>query len=206
MSRAALLERDPDLARMFALASTLGAEMAIAAADIKYLLSTTAGAAGYSTAQANPNNSLGKYASTTQVVDNVTLNIFDVITGDENAASTVDYRCLFVLNDHATLTLFSAVLWISAEVASGASVAIGLEAAAPVPKGQAGAQAVTIANELTAPAGVAFTAPTTKAGGLALGDIPAGYVRPFWIRRTAANTAAVDADGATWSVGGDSSA
>jgi alpha-beta hydrolase superfamily lysophospholipase len=49
-----------DLARMFALASTLGAEMAIAAADIKYLLSTTAGAAGYSTAQANPNNSLGK--------------------------------------------------------------------------------------------------------------------------------------------------
>lgn len=42
-----------------------------------------------------------------------------MVTGDENAASDVEYRCIFVHNNHATLTLQGVVVWLSAEVAGG---------------------------------------------------------------------------------------
>lgn len=180
--------------------------MAITAADILFKLSVTTGAAGDATAQANPNASLGKYISTTQITDATLANLFDKITGDENAASTVDYRCMFVHNAHATITWESVVAWIASETAGGASTAIGLDPAGVTPKGQAGAQAATIANELAAPAGVTFSAPTTKASGLAIGNIAAGSVAAIWIRRTAANSAALDVDGVVPRCEGDTSA
>lgn len=180
--------------------------MAITASDLTFRLSTTAGAAGDSTAQGDPDASLGKYASTTEVTDATLHNLFDRVSGDENAASDVEYRCMFVVNEHATLTLESAVAWISAEVAGGASVAIGLDPAGVVDVDAAPAQAATIANESTAPAGVTFSAPTTKGTGLAIGDVGPGQCQAVWVRRTAADTGAVDADGATISVAGDTAA
>ena len=75
---------------------------AIVSADLKYYLTVTAGAAGNTTAQGNPNASLGKYCSTTAIVDNTLDNLFDDISGDENAASTVDYRCIVIANDTAS--------------------------------------------------------------------------------------------------------
>lgn len=87
--------------------------MPIVSADIEFRLSTTAGSAGDSTAQADPNASLGKYVSTTELVDDTLSNLFDPISGDENAALTVDYRCLFVYNAHATLSWQSPKVWLS---------------------------------------------------------------------------------------------
>ena len=177
--------------------------MAITSTDIKFKLSVTTGSAGNSTAQGDPNASLGKYISTTEIVDASANNLFDNISGDENAASDVEYRCFFVHNDHASLTLQSAVAWISAEVSGGASCAIGLDPAGVTAKGSASAQAATIANESSAPAGVSFSSPTTKGVGLSIGNIAAGSVQAIWVRRTAANTAAKDADGVTVRVEGD---
>jgi hypothetical protein len=180
--------------------------MPIVATDIVFRLSTTAGAAGDTTAQANPNNSLGKYVSTTAWASG-TNSLFDDISGAENAASTVDYRCIFVLNNHASLTLQNAVVYVSAEVAGGASVAIATDNIAASAKGSATAQAATIANETTAPTGVsAFSTPTTSGTGLALGSLTPGQVKGVWIRRTAANTAAVNGDGFTLAVSGDTAA
>lgn len=179
--------------------------MAIVAADILFMLSTTAGAAGNSTAQGNPNASLGKYESTTQL--GTALNaLFDDITGTENATSVVDYRCIFVLNNHATLTAYTLSAYLSSEVAGGASIALGVDPAAASAKGAAGAQAAQIANELTAPAAVTFSSPTTDGAGIALGDLAPGQVRAIWVRRTAANSAAIAADGATIGVGFDTPA
>ncbi|HXH59087.1 hypothetical protein [Iamia sp.] len=178
--------------------------MPITATDLLTKLSVVA-AAGNTTA-GTPAGSLGDQISTTQITEATVGNLFDAISGDENAASVVDYRCLFFHNAHATLALTAVKVWISAEVAGGASTAIGLDPAGVTALGAAAAQAATIANELTAPAGVTFTAPTTKAGGLAVADIPAGSVVAVWVRRTAANTAAVDSDGATISIGGDTAA
>jgi hypothetical protein len=178
----------------------------ISSSDLLYKLSVTTGSAGNSTAQGNPNNSLGKYLSTTQITDNTLNNLFDDISGDENAASTVDYRCMFVHNNHGTLTLQSPVAWISSEVSGGASVAIGLDPAGVTNIGSSSAQAATIANETTAPAGVTFSAPTTKSAGLSIGNIGPGQCAAIWVRRTAANTAAANSDGAVIRTEGDSAA
>lgn len=177
--------------------------MSISSSDILYKLATTSGSAGNSTAQGDPNASLGKYISTTTITDATVNNLFDNISGDENAASTVDYRCFFVRNNHGSLTWLSPKVWISSEVSGGASVAIGIDTTAASAIGDTSAQALTIANETTAPSGVSFSAPTTKSGGLSLSDLPAGYCRAIWVRRTAANTSAKDSDGATIRVEGD---
>jgi hypothetical protein len=178
--------------------------VAIASTDIKYRLTLKTGSSGEAATQPDPNQSLGKYASTTDITDATLDNLFDNISGDENAASTVDYRAFAVLNKHGSLTWQAPKVWISAEVAGGASVAIGLD-----PVGVASSTAIlgtSIANETTAPAGVTFSAPTTKSGGLSVADVPAGSGFIVWVRRTAANTTAVDSDGATVRAEGDSAA
>lgn len=180
--------------------------MAIVTADLKLRLSVLTGSAGNTTAQGNVNNSLGKYISTTDITDAMLNNLFDNISGDENAASTVDYRCMFIYNSHASIDWTNVFAWISAEVAGGASVAIGLDPAGATAVGSSSAQAATPANELTAPSGVTFTAPTTKGAGLSLGTIAHGQCYAIWVRRTAANTVAVNNDGATIRVEGDTTA
>ena len=179
--------------------------MAITATDIQVLYTTTAGSAGYSTAGTQA-GSLGKYASTTQVATGAN-GLFDDISGAENAASVVDYRAVAVLNNHATLSLQNAVVYVASEVAGGASVAIAVDGIAASAKGSASAQGAQIANETTAPTGVgAFSTPTTSGAGLALGTLAPGQVRIVWVRRTAANSAALDADGVTLAVSGDTAA
>jgi hypothetical protein len=180
--------------------------MPIIPSDIVLRLATTAGTAGNSLAQADPNLSLGKYVSTTDVA--TTLHgLFDVITGAENAASDVEYRCVFVLNNHATLTLENAVVFMTAEVAGGAVAALSVDSTAVSAKGAATVQALTVADEGTAPTALTFvTTPVSAATGLALGSIPAGSVRAFWVRRSAANTAAINADGVSLNISGDTAA
>lgn len=179
--------------------------MAIVAADIKKKFSTKSGSAGNSLTSDGP-SSLGKYISTTEIADATLHALFDIVTGDENAASDVEYRCIFIHNAHATLTLQSAVVWLTAEVAGGADHAISVDATAASAIGSATAQAKEIADEDTAPASQTFSAPATKAAGLSLGDIPAGQCRAVWVRRTANDTGAVDADGVTINIAGDTAA
>jgi hypothetical protein len=181
--------------------------MAIVAGDLLYKLTTKSGSAGNSLTS-TPAASLGKYISTTQITDATLNNLFDDISGDENAASDVGYRCIAIHNAHATLSLTSAVVWLSAEVAGGAAGAIAVDDAAASAIGSASAQGDEIADESTAPgAGVgAFSSPTSKGTGLSLGTIAAGYCRFIWVRRTAANSAALDNDGVTIRVEGDTAA
>lgn len=179
--------------------------MPIVAGDLLWKFSVKTGAAGNSTAS-NGASSLGKYISTSAWAGGVLHDLFDVVTGDENAASDVEYRCVFIHNNHATLTWQNAVVWIASQVAGGAAIAIGVDPAAASAIGSAGAQAAEIATEGDAPAGVSFTAPTTKGAGLSLGNIAPGECRAIWIRRTAANTAAQSADGATLQIEGDTAA
>lgn len=167
--------------------------MPIVAGDIETYLSGGGG-------NADPNLSLGGVISTTVWAGNTLHDLFDKVTGDENAASDVEYRGIYVVNEHGSLTWEAVKLWISATVAGGASIDIALA--------DEGVNATmeTIANENTAPSGPSFSAPTTKGAGLTLGDIPAGQRFGIWIRRTAANTSAVDDDGATLRFEGDTAA
>lgn len=179
--------------------------MAIVSGDILWKLSTTAGSAGNSNTSTQA-ASLGKYISTTAWAGGVKNDLFNDVTGDENAASVVKYRCLFVHNSHATISYQNAVVWIASQVSSGADLAIGVDPAPASAIGSVSAQAATIANELAAPAGVSFSSPTTKSGGISLGTIAAGSCRAVWVRQTAANTAAVNNDGGVLQVEGDTTA
>lgn len=179
--------------------------MPIATTDILYKWSVATGP-GNSTAAGAAGTSLGGFISTTIVVDATLDNLFPDVTGDENAASNVDYQCMFIHNNHATLTLQNPVVWLSAEVAGGVSCAVGVGTTAASALASATAQAQTIANKNTAPTGVTFAAPTTKAAGLAIGNLGPGQVKAIWVRRTAANTAAQNNDGVTIRVEGDTAA
>lgn len=178
--------------------------MAITATDILYKFSVAA-AAGDTTA-GTAAGSLGDQISTTQITDATLHNLFDVVSGDENAASEAEYRCFFVHNNHGSLTWENVVVWLSAEVGGGAVAAISVDTTGVTPKGQASAQAKTVADENTAPATQTFSSPTTKGTGLSIGNIAAGSVQGIWVRRTAANTGAVNNDGVTIRCEGDTAA
>lgn len=181
--------------------------MAITTGELLYKFSVKTGSAGNSTA-GTASGSLGKYISTTQITDAVLNNLFDDVTGDENAASsTVDYRCIFIHNSNGSLTWTSPVVWVSAETANGVDCAIATDDIAASAIGSAGAQAAEIASETTTPTGVsAFSTPTTKGTGLSLGNIANGSCKAFWIRRTSANRAALNNDSVTVRCEGDTAA
>lgn len=176
---------------------------AIVAADIKTHYTTTAGAAGNSTANTTVGTFLGKYAASSLWAGGSLNDLFADITGAQNAASQVDYAGIAVEDGNASNAYANAVAYIAAETAGGASVALGADTTAASALGSATAQLLTIASSTTAPAGVSFSSPTTAATGVALGTIPVGNVKGLWIRRSAANTSALSSDGFTLGLSGD---
>lgn len=180
--------------------------MPITASDIVFRLSTASGSAGNTTAQGNPNASLGGYVSTTAWAGG-TNSLFDNVSGSENAASAVDYRLVFVMNNHATITLENAVVYLQSEVSGGTNIAIAVDNIGPVAKGSSSLQSDTIANETTAPDGVgAFSSPTTLGAAIPIGSLAPGEIRGIWVRRTATASAAINADGFSLAVQGDTAA
>lgn len=177
--------------------------MSITTADLEYRLTNPSASAGNQLAQDFPDHSLGGYLSTTVWDGGVLHDLFPALTGTENSQSVNQYLCLMIINKHATLTLTSPVLWIVSQVAGGATVAVGIDPTTSRPIATNQSQAITVANINTAPQGVTFSAPTSKGSGLSLGNLAPGYTKAIWIRRTAANSAAVAADGFSFRIEGD---
>lgn len=166
--------------------------MPIVAGDIKFFLS---GGAGNSDVDA----SLGGVISSTEVTTAVLHNLFDRVLGAEAITGDTEYRCIYIKNDHGSLTLLSAVAWIASNTPSADStIDIGLGTSA------ISATEQTVADESTAPSGVTFSAPATIGAGLAIGNMVFSSTKAIWVRRTISVTAtAVDADAATLTIGGD---
>lgn len=176
---------------------------AIVAGDI--LTKFSVAAAAGNTTPGTAATSLGDQISTTSWAGGVLNDLFDDISGAENAASTVDYRGLFVHNNNGANVLENPVIYISAETAGGASVALAVDNVAASAIASGSTQMTTVASETTSPGGGAgaFSSPTTLGAGLALGNITNGFCKGFWVRRSAANSAALSADGFTLAVAGD---
>jgi hypothetical protein len=180
--------------------------MPIVGTDLKYKLSVPSASAGGVTPQTDVNASLGKWCSTTDLVDATLNNLFDDISGDENLNEESEYRCIFIYNAHATLTWQNAVIWLSAEEQGGANISIGLDTTAASVYTSGTQQALVVANEDTAPSGVSFSSPTSKATGLSIGNLAAGYVKAIWVKRIATNSAAMANDSVTLKVEGETAA
>jgi hypothetical protein len=178
---------------------------AIVASDIVWRYSVKTGSAGNTTASSAA-ASLGTYISTTVVATSGGNELFPDITGAQNAASQVDYVGVVVYNSNTANSYQSAVVYLSSEVAGGASIAVAADSTATSALGSSSAQMLT-ATSSTAPGGsitgLTYSSPTTAATGVALSSIPATQVKGFWVRRTAANTAALSGDGVTLATSGD---
>ena len=172
--------------------------MPILATDLEVRLSIKTGSAGNTVAQGSGALSLGGWVSTT--LGPTTLNaLFPELSREDNAAGVLQqYLCLFLLNKHGSLTWRTPKGWLN-DPAGGAAVAMGIDPTAASPLGATVAQAVSVTNITTAPAGVTFSSPSSEAVGLAVGDIPPGYVKPFWIRRSAQNAAGLSDEGPLFS-------
>jgi hypothetical protein len=115
---------------------------------------------------------------------------FDDISGDEAFAGDTEYRCFAFQNGHPTLTAVGGKLYVLQDSTSAnTAMSIGLD-----PSGKNGT-ATTIATEGDAPAGVTFTAPTSKATGLSIPDLLPGDWINVWVKRVVtAGMAAIDDD------------
>lgn len=164
--------------------------MPIASADIKYRLSGGA-------ANADPLVSLGGAKSSVDAGS----NLLDPVSSSEALAGDIEYRCYYIHNAHATLTLENAVAWISANTPSAdTTIDIGVGTSAVNGTEQ------TVANENTAPAGVTFLAAATEGAAVALGNIPPSQHRAVWIRRTINAATAATNDTATLVAKGETQA
>ncbi|MFT3758442.1 hypothetical protein [Thauera sp.] len=142
--------------------------MPIDTPDIIYRLSGGA-------ANADPNASLGGAKSGTAMP----LSIFDDVPSVEAVAGHVEYRCIYIHNAHATLTMLGTRAWMQENTPSPTTtfdLGVGTSAA--------GATEQTIADEKTAPVDVAFVVSSDYSTGIVLGDILPGEHRAIWIRRT----------------------
>jgi hypothetical protein len=169
--------------------------MAILNTDIQFRLSGGA-------SNAVPDASLGGVKSSVSIVDATIHNLFDVVSSAEALAGDVEYRCFYLHNAHATLTLQASKIWIQTNTPDTTTSAdIGLAAAA------VNATETAVANESTAPASVTFSNPVNEAGALTIGDIPAGQHKAIWVRRTInASSPAFNSDSVVIRVKGDTAA
>lgn len=142
--------------------------MAISSSQLKLYLTGGLG-------NTNPALSLGGATSTTLFVSYVLNNLFLDAYAQEAWDGSVKYRALAFKNNSG-LTAFGAYAFIYSETTSGDTVIdIAFDG---------GIQ--TIADEDTAPSqpALTFVHPLSGAGGLALGDVPAGGEARVWYRRT----------------------
>lgn len=143
--------------------------MPIVPSDIKFLFSGGA-------ANSSPALSIGGAVSSVQVPDATLHALFPAFSGAQAEAGFRRYRCIYIKNSHATITLQNAVNWIASAIGSmNSTIQIGLGAAA------ISNTETAIADEQTEPDGVAFDFAPSYASGLSIGNLTAGQFKAVWI-------------------------
>jgi len=169
--------------------------MAIAASDLEFYLSG-------GSSNSNPNAALGGAISSSAITNASDNNLFDDVTGDEADSGDTEYRCIYLKNNHGSITLQNSKIWISSNTTSSddtLDIALAGEGL--------NSSTETIANENTAPSGESFSAPANKGAGLSVGNVPNGQFYGIWVRRTvSASASAVNANSATIQWEGDTTA
>ena len=168
--------------------------MTFSLSEVQLLLAAPQAAGGY-LSPGSVYNSLGRWASTTQLDASVPLNnLFPDLTGPQNAASQVDYQCLFVYNSDTVSTMANVYAWIpSSGVIGAVAWAVGADTTLASAYDATGTpQAGYISAPTIAPSTVpAWYAPSAaSSGGAPLPSIAPGEVVAFWVRRTAVNSPA----------------
>lgn len=104
-------------------------------------------------------------------------DLFDTVSLDEATLGLVDYRLVYVHNEDDVESAV-AVAWISNQLDGTTALALA------VADEDAGETVPAEGDDVTAPAGVVFSAPATEGAGLELGEIGPGVGKGLWLRRT----------------------
>jgi hypothetical protein len=144
---------------------------------------------------------LGGAKATNQLTTDTSQNIFDNITGTESQSGDIEYRCVYVHNNHGSLTLVDAKIWFVSNTTSGDdTVDMALDGTVAI-----NGTEQTIANEGTEPSSPTLTFSNPTSGSpLTIGNIGPGQHKGFWLRRTVnAGAAAVTNNQFSWIVEGE---
>jgi len=155
--------------------------MAITASDILLMLSG-------GTSNSSQNAALGGAASTST---QASASLFDNVSSAEALAGDTEYRCIYVKNNHGSLTAQSVHLWITANTpSSDTDITIGLGTSAVNGTEQ------TVADENTAPTGVTFSSAANEGAAISIGDLAPGQTKAVWIKRVVNSAASAVSDSA----------
>lgn len=116
----------------------------------------------------------------TLTIANIANNIFDDVAKAEAKAGDVEYRGIYIQNDHAADSMVDIKFWLEENTPGQDVIQIALAA-----EGKNVTMA-TIGDEGTPPAGIDFDAvnPIDYTSGLACPDLAFGDFQGFWIKRT----------------------
>lgn len=140
--------------------------MPISASDLDWFYSGGSG-------NTDPAASIGLARSTTQIPDDTLHALFANFKGSEATAGITKYRCVYVRNSHATLTLSDPQISIDS---SGGSFDTQI-LVSKGPSGKNGTE-VEIENDRTEPVGVDFQATVS------IDDLAPGDFFPLWFSVT----------------------
>jgi hypothetical protein len=161
--------------------------MGVVASDIQWFLSDPTASSGNS-GSGTPGNSRGGYMSTSQISTTPLDDLFTDITPAENAASQVDYQCLFVGNFTGSgATALMPYVWMPYQYYSGsATIQYGIDPALVTAYNTSTQQAQVISTSTTEPAGITWYQPSTSfLQGIPIGDLAPQQVQAIWFQRTA---------------------
>lgn len=133
-----------------------------------------------------PFKSLGGAKSATEIVDAIVNNLWANVTPTQSKTGYTSYRCVYIHNEHPTLTLSAAKIWFESFTPSTSDeVTMGLGTSS------IGRTEQTVSSEDKAPVGVTFSSPSSSGTALALGSITALCHKAVWIKRVVTSNATV---------------
>ncbi len=179
--------------------------MPIVTGDLKLKKSLHVVAAGVDNGNTNDLEvgSLGLGVDMNADVTSVINSLFDPISSSEAITGKTDYRCVYVVNDHGSLSLYDAKIYLSANTISDKTkIEIGVDPVAV--NGENSEIALDnehdTTNKLDA---VMWGEHASFSDGISIGTLEAGKQRAIWIKRTVEAGAVAVQGGATIAFVGD---
>lgn len=182
--------------------------MPILSGDLKFKksLHTVAAGVGNGNTHDLEVSSLGLGVGVDELTSGLLHDLFDAVPSSEALNGRSEYRCIYVVNEHASLTLFDAKVFISNNTASeNTEIEIAVD---PVSLNGEDST-IALVDEADSSGlldSIAWGTYPTFASGLSLGNVAAGEQRAVWIKRTIQAGAAATADSATITMRGDTDA
>lgn len=182
--------------------------MPIVSGDLKFnkSLHTVAASVGNGNTHDLEIESLGLGVSLDELVSGQLHGLFDAVPSAEAQDGRVEYRCIYVVNTHATLTLYDAKIYIATNTSSADTT---IDIALDLVSGNGEDSTIALVDEVDSSdllSAAVWGAHPTYESALELGNIAAGEQRAIWIRRTINAGTAASADAATLALRGDTDA